>query len=465
MDWNDTIVALATAPGIGAIGVIRLSGQNAITIADKLFVGKSLQQQNSHTLHVGFLKENDIVLDEVVASLFKGPKSYTGEEVVEISCHGSPFVQEQILQALLRQGARLARPGEFTQRAFLNGKLNLSQAESVADLIASENEAQHKMAISQLRGGIHKQLMYMREELITFAALIELELDFSQEDVEFADRKKLDELLNKIENNLAVLKNSFKYGNAIKNGIITVIAGRPNAGKSTLLNNLLAEERAIVSNIAGTTRDTIEEVFTIEGIQFRLIDTAGLRKNTTDEIEKIGIEKTKKSIDQAFILLYVFDLKNSTITELVNDVDEYLKNDIQLVLIGNKADLLTEMEKQQWKTDLEIFASNIEYTYCEISAKQEENLAALKNALVGFVKNENTPQLNNTISNTRHYQALVNALQAITEIKNGMANNLSGDLIAPYIRESLYYIGLITGQVEIDKDVLGAIFGKFCIGK
>lgn len=463
--WDDTIVAPATAPGVGAIGVVRISGKNAIDIVNRIFPKKNLGVQPSHTLHVGFLKEGDEFIDEVVVSLYKAPKSYTGENVVEISSHGSPYIQEQIMQLCIKNGARIARPGEFTQRAFLNGKLDLSSAEAVADMIAVENEAQHKMALTQLRGGIHQNLQYLREQLVNFAALIELELDFSQEDVTFADRKELNNLLEQITKNLQQLKDSFYYGNAIKNGIITVIAGRPNAGKSTLLNTLLDEDRAIVSNIAGTTRDTIEEVLNLGGIHFRLIDTAGLRKHATDEIEKIGIERTKTSIDAASVLLFVFDAVHTDIHMLEQDIEEYYKPGMKLILVGNKTDLVTDEAIEEWRSKIKNMKNAADTVFIGISAKNKTNIAAIKEQLLETVTQQTKSGAGITISNTRHYEALVNALSAIEKVTEGLQADLSGDMLAPFIRDALFNIGQITGQVEVDKDILGTIFGKFCIGK
>src|SRR5215831_3955022 len=336
--WDDTIAALATPQGIGAIGVIRMSGNNAIKIANKLFESKDLIQQPSHTLHVGLLKYNNQILDEVVVSLFKAPRSYTGEDVIEISCHGSVYLQEKILEALVRYGARIAKPGEFTQRAFLNGKLDLAQAEAVADLIASNTEASRKASIQQMRGGFSNALKHVREQLLKFSALIELELDFSQEDVEFADRAQLYTLLKDAKEKVDVLLKSFQLGNVIKNGVQVAIIGKPNAGKSTLLNTLLNEERAIVSDIAGTTRDTIEEILNIDGILFRLIDTAGIREHTHDVIESIGVERSLHKMRSADIVLYMFDVNETCTADLLSITDQLDREKVRYILVGNKAD-------------------------------------------------------------------------------------------------------------------------------
>lgn len=450
--WDDTIVALATPPGVGAIGIIRLSGPKAIAIAAALFYGKDLLAQPSHTLHVGLLKEGDTVLDEVVVSLFKNPRSYTGEDVVEISCHGSSFIQEQIINACIQKGARLARPGEFTQRAFLNGKLDLTQAEAVVDLIASQSSSAQRTAMHNLRGGFSADLKAMREQLINFSALIELELDFSQEDVEFADRGKLYELIEQLTQFTSRLINSFSLGNAIKNGVNVAIVGKPNAGKSTLLNALLNEDRAIVSDIAGTTRDTIEEVMNIDGILFRFVDTAGIREHTTDKIEEMGIERSRKKAAEADIVLYVYDAKLDDDAGMVAALDWLKVNSNAYLLIVNKMDEVAP-------------GFTLPEDAVPIIAKSNTGISDLKQRLKQLIINDTVQTEGTVVTNARHHAALKQVLNALEDIKAGMDNNLPGDLLALDIRRCLSYIGEITGQVQTDRDILGTIFGKFCIGK
>jgi tRNA modification GTPase len=460
-NWDDTIVALATAQGVGAIGVIRLSGSNAITITNQLFPSKDLVKHDSHTLHVGMLKDGDIVLDEVLISLFKNPKSYTGEDVVEISCHGSPFVQQQIINACVEKGARIAKAGEFTQRAFLNSKLDLTQAEAVADIIASNSQKAKQIALSQLRGGFANQLQHLREELINFAALIELELDFSEEDVEFVDRKNLQENITKIQQEVEPLLQSFKLGNAIKNGIPVAIVGKPNSGKSTLLNALLNEDRAIVSDIAGTTRDTIEDTIQLEGVNFRFIDTAGLRK-TIDVVEKIGVSKAMQKITEAEIVLLVAD-----ISETVEDIIAQYKNlelrvEQNCIIVLNKIDAISACDGY----DIEEAASTL--TKVDALAISAKNKLHVDKLIKKIVEKSNINKITNEgtiITNARHYNELKNTLQSLQEINNGLANNLSGDLISVDIKKALSHIAALTGNVEHDRDILGTIFGKFCIGK
>jgi len=459
---NDTIVALATPSGAGAIAVIRISGKEAITIASSVFQsisGKDITKQRTHTLHLGHIVDDNKVLDQVLLSLFKGTNSYTGENTVEISCHGSTYIQQQIIQLLLRKGCRMAQAGEFTLRSFLNGKMDLSQAEAVADLIASDNEASHQIAMQQMRGGFSNEIAKLREELLNFASLIELELDFAEEDVEFADRTAFHELINRIEFVLKRLIDSFAVGNVIKNGIPVAIVGEPNVGKSTLLNALLNEERAIVSDIAGTTRDTIEDELVIEGIGFRFIDTAGIR-DTQDVVESIGIKKTFEKMEQAQVVVYLFDsseYKNLG-TQLQTEIQK-IKNQFPLkplVIIGNKADKLSAIEVAELKTLIpEILL---------ISAKEKLGVEDLKKQLLSFV---NTGALRNNetiVTNTRHYDSLLKALEEIQKVKWGLQNNLSSDLMAIDIRQALYYFGEITGQVTND-ELLGNIFANFCIGK
>lgn len=454
-DWDDTIVALATATGIGAIGVIRLSGNKAIDIVNELFPSKDLSLQKTHTIHIGFIKENDFDIDEVVVSLYKNPKSYTGEDVVELGCHGSPFVQQQIIQACIRKGARLAKAGEFTQRAFLNGKMDLTQAEAVADIIASNTAASQKSALHNMRGGFSEILKELRENLIQFSALIELELDFSQEDVEFADRQKFYEL---IEGATAVTKDllqSFQLGNVIKNGVSVAIIGKPNAGKSTLLNALLNENRAIVSDIAGTTRDTVEEVINIDGIIFRLIDTAGIRENSTDVIELIGIEKTREKIKESDQVIYLFDVNTETTDDIAVAENLITETNPNFILVGNKTDIQGEEKLKEKFEDCDIIF---------ISAKGLINIDLLKQKLISKVVQGDINTENTVITNTRHYEALQQVDQSITDIKSGLDNNIPGDLLALDIRRCLHYISEITGDIS-NENVLDYIFSKFCIGK
>ncbi|OQP51100.1 tRNA uridine-5-carboxymethylaminomethyl(34) synthesis GTPase MnmE [Niastella yeongjuensis] len=454
--WDDTIVALATAQGIGAIGVIRLSGRQSINIVNRLFPAKDLTQAPSHTLHVGYLKEHGKVLDEVVISLFKGPKSYTGEDVIEISGHGSPYVLQQIIQACVNQGARLAKPGEYTQRAFLNGKLDLAQAEAVADLIASNTEASRKTALHNIRGGFSEHLSVLRDRLIKFSALIELELDFSQEDVEFADRTQLYELLTEVQQTTQQLAASFQLGNVIKNGVSVAIIGKPNAGKSTLLNALLNENRAIVSDIAGTTRDTIEEVLNIDGILFRLIDTAGIREHTHDVIESIGMEKALAKMQQADVVIYLFDVNEVSSAELQSTINEFNNKKLKYVLVGNKADASSEADLRNK------FSSIPGITF--ISAKENRHTEVLKEKLVDLVLQGKVTTDDTIITNARHFHALQEVLQSLIDIRNGLDNNIPSDLIALDIRRCLHYLGEITGEITTE-DQLDYIFSKFCIGK
>lgn len=453
--WDDTIVALATAPGIGAIGVIRLSGKDAISISNKLFPSKDLAQQHSHTIHVGFLKDEDTAIDEVVISLFKNPKSYTGEDVVEISCHGSPFVLQQVMQACIRNGARLAKPGEFTQRAFLNGKLDLTQAEAVADLIASNTSASQKAALHNIRGGFSSVLKNLRENLIQFSALIELELDFSQEDVEFADRTKFYALIEGADSVTKQLLESFKLGNVIKNGVSVAIIGKPNAGKSTLLNTLLNENRAIVSHIAGTTRDTIEELINIDGILFRLIDTAGIRDNSNDVIELIGIEKSREKIKESDEVIYIFDVNTETHADVEAAMALLGDANPNYLLVGNKADMLSMDKAAQKFTGEDILF---------ISAKEDLHIDRLKKRLVDKVVQGNINPENTIITNARHYEALKEVDRSLTDIKAGLDKKIPGDLLALDIRRCLHYISEITGDIS-NENVLDYIFSKFCIGK
>lgn len=466
---TDTIVALATPSGSGAIAVIRLSGKDAVVIASRFFKsvsGKLLANQKTHTVHLGHIVDDKRVVDEVLVTIFKDPNSYTGENVIEISCHGSIYIQQEIIQLFLRNGCRMADAGEFTLRAFLNGKLDLSQAEAVADLISSDNEASHQIAMQQMRGGFSSEIAKLREELLNFASLIELELDFAEEDVEFADRGQFKDLVNRIDFVLKRLIDSFAVGNVIKNGIPVAIVGEPNVGKSTLLNALLNEDRAIVSEIAGTTRDTIEDEISIGGIGFRFIDTAGIR-DTKDVVESIGIKKTFEKIEQAQVVLFLVN----GVTLADNDVAlkaiiieiEKIKNKFpqkQLVVILNKIDQLTQAQLTQITTAVTPHVSQL----IPISAKTRLGVEALTNTLLNLI---NTGALRNNetiVTNSRHYDALLKAFEEIDKVKFGLESGLSGDLLAIDIKQALYHFGEITGEITND-DLLGNIFANFCIGK
>lgn len=466
MNYQDTIIALATPSGAGAIAVIRLSGNNAISIADKFFTSvtanKKLINQTSHTIHLGHIVEDKKVYDEVLVSIFKNPNSYTGENVVEISCHGSPYIQREIMQLFIRNGCRMAQAGEFTLRAFLNGKIDLSQAEAVADLIASENEASHFIALQQMRGGFSSEIKQLRAQLLNFASLIELELDFAEEDVEFANRSEFKDLLHKINFVLKRLIDSFAVGNVIKNGIPVAIVGEPNVGKSTLLNALLNEDRAIVSDIEGTTRDTIEDEIALGGIGFRFIDTAGIRE-TQDVVESIGIKKTFEKIEQAQVVLYLIDgprfisepqKAKSIITEIEKTKNKFPQKPI--LIVANKIDTLTDIDLA--KLTQAISALHL------LSAKTGFGVESLTQSLLGLV---NTGALKNNetiVTNTRHYSALLKALEEITKVQMGLTSGLSADLLAIDIKQALYYFGEITGEITND-ELLGNIFANFCIGK
>ena len=467
---QDTIVALATPAGSGAIAVIRLSGNDAINFAEKQFKsisGKTLTKQATHTIHLGHIVDDNRTIDEVLVSVFKNPNSYTGEDVVEISCHGSNYIQQEIIQLFLRKGCRIATAGEFTLRAFLNGKLDLSQAEAVADLISSDNEASHQIAMQQMRGGFSSEIAKLREELLNFASLIELELDFAEEDVEFADRTQFKDLIERITFVLKRLIDSFAVGNVIKNGIPVAIVGEPNVGKSTLLNALLNEDRAIVSEIAGTTRDTIEDEISIGGIGFRFIDTAGIR-DTNDVVENIGIKKTFEKIEQAQVVVYLFEAdvisnddekSKSIIVEIEKIKNKYpLKS---LIIVANKVDKLTENQISKLNVTLSAVKRS---QYVLLAAKSGEGVETLKDKLLEFV---NTGALRNNetiVTNTRHYDSLLKAFEEIQKVKEGLEIGLSGDLMAIDIRQALYHFGEITGEITND-DLLGNIFANFCIGK
>ncbi len=451
--WDDTIVAPATAPGVGAIGIIRLSGPAAFEIVNCLFTSKNLLLQASHTLHVGILSQNEIPIDEVVVSLFKSPKSYTGEHVVEISCHGSPYIQEQVMLACVQEGARMARPGEFTQRAFLNRKLDLVQAEAVADLIASNSNASQKAALKSIRGGFSQALSEMREQLIKFSALIELELDFAEEDVAFADRTKFYKLIKALQQQCEQLLESFKLGNVIKNGVKVAIIGKPNAGKSTLLNTLLNEERAIVSPIAGTTRDTIEETLNINGILFRLIDTAGIREHSSDLVENIGIDKSLEKMASADVVMYLFDVQHENESSISMQEKIFIEKGISYILVGNKTDI-TPAHPFTEKENLIL-----------VSAKSKTGIDKLKLSLYNHtIAAGETIDDKTIVTNARHYEALQNLSASLADIHSAMDKQLSGDLMATDIRRCLYYLGEITGEIT-NEDKLDYIFSKFCIGK
>lgn len=459
---NDTICALATANGIGALGIIRVSGNEALSIVQKSFPAKNLGKQKSHTIHYGYFMDNEEAIDEVMLSIFLAPKSFTTENSVEIAFHGSPHIGKRILETLIKNGARMAKAGEFTLRAFINGRIDLSQAEAIADVIASENEASRKVAINQLKGGITNEIGLLRTDLLNFVSLIELELDFAEEDVEFADRSALNQLLDKIELKLDSLIDSFQYGNAIKNGTAVAIIGKPNAGKSTLLNALLKEERAIVSNIAGTTRDTIEEVLHIKGHAFRLIDTAGLRE-TMDEIEAIGVKKAKEKVENANILVYLADAATEDFSEDIEMIKSLLRNDLKLIICATKID---EVVPTQYEKVEEIFRNTIshDFDFITISAVENQNIQDLKNELSSYVEHLKTEENNVVITNQRHFEALGKSLDAVSKVKEAITFRISTELLAYELRNALEYLGEISGEVTND-EVLGNIFSKFCIGK
>lgn len=452
---EDTIVALATPNGVGAIGVIRLSGVDAIKIANSVFRGKDLTKQSSHTIHFGSVVDGDIILDEVLMSLFVAPRSYTRENVVEISCHGSAYIIESVIRLLIKNGARAAKPGEFTLRAFLNGQMDLSQAEAVADLIAANSKASQQVAMQQLRGGFSSQLAQLREQLVHFASLVELELDFSEEDVEFANRDQLKQLIYQLNSVVSKLIQSFELGNAIKQGVNTVIAGRPNAGKSTLLNALLNEERAIVSHIPGTTRDTIEEVLNINGINFRLIDTAGIRE-ATDAIEQIGVQRTMEKISQSALLIYVFDASTITPEDLKSDLESLQLQGLKMLVVANKMDLVS--------VNLPDYQATDDLDFITISAKEKLHIDELKQKIYHAAIHSQLGGDETLVTNIRHVEALQKTQTSLERVLQGIDNQITSDFLALDIKQALHYLGEITGAVTTD-DLLDNIFSKFCIGK
>ena len=452
---NDTIIALATSQGVGAIAVIRLSGPDSIRLVNEVFQGKNLEKQESHTIHFGTIRDGDKIIDEVLVSLFIAPKSFTKENVVEISTHGSSYIINQVIRLFMKKGVRPAKPGEFTQRAFLNGQFDLAQAEAVADLIHSDSEASHQAALNQMRGGFSSEIQELRSKLIHFASMIELELDFTEEDVEFASRDDLRDLVEKLLRVVEELILSFDLGNVIKNGVPTVIAGKPNAGKSTLLNALLNEEKAIVSDIAGTTRDFIEDEINIGGVIFRFIDTSGLRE-TTDTIEAIGVSRTQEKMKTASMILYLFDLGDTDLVEINRDVNKLENLGVPFVKVANKVDkannqLISELKEKHPDS---IF----------ISAGQKENLEGLKAKILELVNLDKFKTGNTVVTNIRHYDSLTKTRESLLDVLRGLDQEVTNDFLAMDIRRSLHYLGEITGEITTD-DLLANIFSKFCIGK
>ena len=450
---NDTIVALATAQGISAIAVIRLSGKDAIDIVQKVFRGKPLNDQHTHTIHFGNIYDGDKPIDEVLVSIFREPNSFTRENSIEISCHGSPVIIKEIIKVLLKHGARLAEPGEFTKRAFLNGRFDLAQAEAVADLINAETDNARQAALNQMRGGFSKEINYLREELIHFASLIELELDFGEEDVEFAKREDLRQLILKIQSYLRALIDSFDQGNVIKNGVPTVIAGKPNAGKSTLLNTLLNEERAIVSDIPGTTRDAIEDEIVLGGINFRFIDTAGLRE-TKDVIEAIGVQRTREQMKKASLIIYLFDLSESSLKEIEAEEKHLIELGIPYIKVGNKLD----------RADDALIGKLGDKDFVFISASNKTNIQQLKDHILSHFQVRTVKTGDVMVTNLRHYQNLLQTFESLQRVLDSMEQGITGDFLAMDIRQALHYLGEITGQITTE-DLLDNIFSKFCIGK
>ncbi len=459
---QDTICALATPNGVGALGIIRVSGNEALGIVNRCFEGKNITEVASHTVHYGFIKDGDEQIDEVMVSVFRAPKTFTTENSVEISFHGSPHIARKILEVLMKNGARMAKAGELTMRAFMNGRIDLSQAEAIADVIASENEASRKVALNQLKGGISNEISVLRADLLNFTSLIELELDFAEEDVEFADRTAMNMLLNRLEKKLNALMESFQYGNAIKNGVDVAIIGKPNAGKSTLLNALLMEERAIVSDIAGTTRDTIEELLHINGTAFRFIDTAGIRE-TTDAIEAIGVQRAKEKIATAKILLYLYDEWDATPEEVIGFVKEFWREDLKVILLHNKIDLSKSNENEFDQILSKALIPEFTTTIIPISAKDQTGIETLKKELSSYVENLKTDE-STVITNQRHFEALQKSLQSVRNVKTALTQSFHTELLAYELRYALEHLGEISGEFTND-EVLGNIFSKFCIGK
>ena len=461
-----TIIDKASAAGSSAICLFRLSGNDSIKMVSMCFKAKSkkkLNDQKGNTVHLGTLHLDEKTLDEVLVTVFKAPHSYTGENIVEISCHGSNFIQEEILRLFIAKGAQQAKPGEFTLRAFLNKKMDLSQAEAVADLIASESKAAHEIAINQMRGGYADEISQLRQKLLDFASLITLELDFAEEDVAFADRVELRNLIDSLQSKIKSLLDSFQYGSVIKKGVPVAIVGKPNAGKSSLLNALLKEDRAIVSEIPGTTRDTIEDTVTISGIEFRFIDTAGLRE-TKDQIEALGVAKAKEKVDLAKVMIYLFDTNDGTLNEIKAALDGFKREGMKMILVENKIDLIHTPKKFSLKKALKEDSANIPFdAFCSISTFDPNSIEQLKIIIYNQIK-KIAVQGDIVISNARHYQALKNALGAIISIKEGLKNELSGDLISVHINEAIHFLGEISGEITND-EMLGNIFSKFCIGK
>ena len=460
MEINDDIIAISSPPGMGAIAIIRISGPKSISKFQPFFKSKNnkkLKDQKSHTLHFGDFIFNDQLIDEVLVSVFEKGKSFTGDESVEITCHGSTYIQKTIVETLLENGIRLAKPGEFTMRAFLNGKLDLTQAEAVSDLIYSDSEAMHKISLNQMRGGFQSELKLLRADLLHFLSMIELELDFSEEDVSFANKKDLIKLVDNVEKKLILLKDSFKFGNAIKNGVPVSIAGKPNAGKSSLLNSLLNEEKAIVSNIPGTTRDAIEDTVFINGIKFRFIDTAGLRE-TTDEIEIKGIEITKSKNLKSSVLIYLFDINDTNESEILKDLEEFCKDDLKIILVRNKIDL-----NAKYKINIERFKKYNITSLLEISAIDKESVSIVREKL----SNEFSSESSNTgvvVTNLRHFNALSESITSIKKVRKAIDNEVPGDLLSIDLKNVIYSVGEITGEISND-EMLGNIFSNFCIGK
>lgn len=451
---EETIVALATPQGVGAIALIRLSGPDAIGLTNQVFHGKDLDQVATHTVHFGTIRDGNRILDEVLVSVFREPQSFTRENITEISCHGSPYLAQEIIKLLIRQGARPAKAGEFTQRAFLNGQFDLAQAEAIADVIAADSEAAHKAAVQQMRGGFSAEIKQLRDQLVHFASMVELELDFGEEDVEFADRHDLRQLIQQLQSVIQALLDSFDVGNVIKNGVPTVIAGKPNAGKSTLLNALLKEEKAIVSDIAGTTRDFIEDELILGGVSFRFIDTAGLRE-TTDTVEKLGVERTRAKMKEASLILYLFDLSTEPVSEIMREVNRLENQGIPFIAIGNKLDKAPEALR-----------STLEQRgdFALISAAEGDHLESLKELILAKTSLADFRTGDTLVTNVRHYDSLLRTRDSLSKVLEGLDLSVTGDFLAMDIRQALHYLGEITGEITTD-DLLANIFSKFCIGK